>query len=171
MAQRYNKRHAVHIFDVGDMVSVGIPREDRAKTDNKRLYAKVIAKPQPERHQLLTKYGVLVNLYPTKDLQPATDLMSLEIDIPDTPQARETTLTLANAAHQASTTTRVSVSCTCKKSCSNRRCRCFKNDFKCSIYCHTKVSNDHDCGNLSVLAERTQIGLKDMQIDPELLDE
>jgi len=58
----------------------------------------VIAKSQPERHQLLTKYGVLVNLYPTKDLQPATDLMGLEDDIPDTPEARQTTLTLANTA-------------------------------------------------------------------------
>lgn len=33
-------------------------REDRAKTDDKRLNAKVI----PPRHQLLTKCGVLVNV-------------------------------------------------------------------------------------------------------------
>jgi len=47
-----------------------------------------------------------------------------------------------------------------------------KNDLKCSIYCHTKVSTDHDCGNLSALAERTQVGLlEDIPIDPELLDE
>jgi len=98
--------------------------------------------------------------------------MGLEDDILDTPEARQTTLTLADAARQASTTTRISVSCTCKKSCSNRRCRCFKNDLKCSIYCHTKVSTDHDCGNLSALAERTQVGLlENIPIDPELLDE
>jgi len=95
--------------------SIGIPREDRAKTDSKWLYAKLNAKPQPEHHQLLTRYGVLVNLYQTEDLQPATDLMGSGDDIPDTPEARQTTLTLANDAHQASTTTRVSVSCTCKK--------------------------------------------------------
>jgi len=98
--------------------------------------------------------------------------MSLQDNIRDTPEARQTTLILANAARQASTTTRVCVSCTCKKSCSNRRCRCFKNDLKCSIYCHTKVSTDHDCGNLSALAERTQVGLlEDILIDAELLDE
>ena len=96
----------------------------------------------------------------------------MEDDIPDTPEVRQTTLTLANAACQASTTTLVSVSCTCKKSCSNRRCGCFKNDLKCSIYCHTKVSTDHDCGNLSALAEWTQVGLlEDIPIDLELLDE
>jgi len=71
-------------------------------------------KPQPELHQLLTKSGIF-NLYPTKDLSPATNLMGLENVIPDTPTARQTkphtpqtTITLANAACQASTTTRVS---------------------------------------------------------------
>jgi len=52
---------------------------------------------------MLAKYGVLVNLYP--------DLVGLEND---TPTARQTTITLANAARQASTSTRVSVSCSCK---------------------------------------------------------
>lgn len=28
MANRYNQRHAVHVFSIGDIVSVGIPRED-----------------------------------------------------------------------------------------------------------------------------------------------
>jgi len=42
-----------------------------AKTKNKRLYAKVTAKPQPERPHL----------------------MDLEDDIPETPEARQTTLT------------------------------------------------------------------------------
>ena len=37
MATRYNKHHNVEIFEVGDIISVGIPREDRAKTDNRRL--------------------------------------------------------------------------------------------------------------------------------------
>ena len=45
MANRFNTRHHVEVFDIGDLVSVGIPREDRAKTDNKRLYYRIIAKP------------------------------------------------------------------------------------------------------------------------------
>lgn len=59
MANRYDQRHAVHIFSVGGIVSVGIPREHRANTDNKRLNARIIAKPQPKRHQLLTQYRQL----------------------------------------------------------------------------------------------------------------
>lgn len=111
MANCYNQQHAVYVFFIGDIVSVGIPQEDRAKTDNKRLYAKIIGKLQPERHQLLTKYGVLGTLYAIKDLQPASSLMGLETEIPDA--ERETTITLAYAACQSSTTTRVPVSCTC----------------------------------------------------------
>jgi len=34
----------------------------------------------------------------------------------------------------------------------------FKMTSNALIYCHTKVPTDHDCSNLSVLAERTQIG-------------
>jgi len=88
---RYNKRHAVHIFTVGGMVSISISREDRAKADNKQ---KVIAKPQSQR----LRYTVLTQ--PTKDLQPATDLMGLKDDIPGrvgTPEARQTTLPLLAA--------------------------------------------------------------------------
>ncbi|RPB20159.1 hypothetical protein L211DRAFT_841989, partial [Terfezia boudieri ATCC MYA-4762] len=70
-------------------------------------------------------YGVLLNIYPTKDPQPATNLMGLDDEIADTPATRQITITLANTARQASSTktTRVSVSCTCKKSCANCRCR------------------------------------------------
>ena len=38
-----------------------------AKPNNKRLYPNAIAKPQREHHQLLNKYGVLVNLYLAED--------------------------------------------------------------------------------------------------------
>ena len=68
MATRYNKRHNVEIFELGDIISVGIPRENRAKTDDRRLYCRIIAKQHPDRHQLLSKYGILIGLYPTKAL-------------------------------------------------------------------------------------------------------
>ena len=47
--------------------------------------------------------------------QLLTDLMVLENGIPDTPTARQSIITLANADRQVATTTRVFVSCTCKK--------------------------------------------------------
>jgi len=49
------------------------------------------------------------------------------------------------------------VSCNCKKACDMRRCRCFKNDSKCSVYCHKSV--EHNFGNLKLLSERTETSL------------
>ena len=67
--------------------------------------------------------------------------MSLENDISDTPTARQTTITLANAACQASTNTRVSA------------------DAVINLL-NAKVSTDHVSGNLLVLAVRGEIDLE-----------
>jgi len=69
--------------------------------------------------------------------------MSLENDISDTPTARQTTITLANAACQASTNTRVSA-----------------NAVRMINLLNAKVSTDHVGGNLLVLAVRGEIDLE-----------
>ncbi|RPB18721.1 hypothetical protein L211DRAFT_843309 [Terfezia boudieri ATCC MYA-4762] len=56
----------------------------------------------------------------------STNLMCLDDEIADTPATRQIAITLANAAWQVSSTTRVS-------SCANCRCRYYKDDLKCSI--------------------------------------
>jgi len=61
-----------------------------------------------------------------------------------------------NSYSQASISNKAGMSCNCKKSCDSRRCRCFKNGLECSIYCH---SDDHDCGNMKRVAQRTEISL------------
>ena len=65
-------------------------------------------------------------------------------------------IALAHAASQESTSSKVGVTCNCKKGCRTRRCRCYKNDLKCSIYCH---NTDYDCSSLEPLTERTEIPL------------
>jgi len=62
--------------------------------------------------------------------------MGLENDFPDTPTARQTTITLANATRQASTTTHISADALSMMDLLN-----------------ANFSTDHDCGNLSILAE------------------
>ena len=101
-------------FVVGDIISVGIPREDRTKTDdNKRLYCRIIAKPHPDRHQLLSKYGILIYLYPTKALQRASPMVEHEFPLLNAEDIeRQEKITLANAARQASASVRISVSST-----------------------------------------------------------
>jgi len=62
--------------------------------------------------------------------------MGLENDIPDTPAARQATITLANAARQASTTTHISAEAVGMINLLN-----------------AKASTDHVGGNLLVLAD------------------
>ena len=104
MATRYNRRHNVEIFEVGDIISVGIPQEDRAKTDNKRHCCRIIMKPHPDRHQLLSQYGILIVLYPTKVLQQASQILEHEFPLLNAKNIQhQKTISLANAARQAST--------------------------------------------------------------------
>ena len=75
-----------------------------------------------------------------------------DIDIPtSTKQA-----TLALAAREASTSSRVGVSCQCKGWYSTKRCRCYREDKQCSVHCRREY---HECGNLSGLAIRTEMTL------------
>jgi len=69
--------------------------------------------------------------------------MGLEDDIPDTPAVRQTTITLANAAFQASTTTRVSADAV-----------------RIMYLLNAKVSTGHVGGNLLILAVRGEIDLE-----------
>jgi len=69
--------------------------------------------------------------------------MDLENDISDTPNTRQTTITLANAAYQTSTNTHVST-----------------DDVRMINFLNAKVSTDHVSGNLLVLAVRGEIDLE-----------
>ena len=77
---------------MGDMASVGIPRED---SQNQQQVANICKNYCKTTARALPTINQVWSTYPTKDLQPATDLMGLEDDIPDTPEARQTTLRLA----------------------------------------------------------------------------
>ena len=68
-------------------------------------------------------------------------------------------LSLKKVAEYASSADRVIISCKCKGLCATKRCRCFKEDKKCLVYCHDLA--EHDCGFLASLALRTGLVLKD----------
>lgn len=124
---------------------------DRASTDNLRLYCVVLEGPNTNRYKLQCKHGILNNNYPIKDLLriPAEATGAARVELEGAPTAR---VTLHATAALESTSDRVSISCNCKKQCT-LRCRCQKNQAKCSVYCHT---GEHDCGNLSALDVRTE---------------
>ncbi|KAK8912342.1 hypothetical protein VCV18_012530 [Metarhizium anisopliae] len=47
MMQKYSKQHTIQHFNIGDIVSVKVPREDRTSTDNRRLFGRILEGPMP----------------------------------------------------------------------------------------------------------------------------
>jgi hypothetical protein len=59
----------IHIFvEIGDIVSLKVPREDRTSTDNRRLFGRILNEPYPHRYKVVTSSGNLKRLIPTKEL-------------------------------------------------------------------------------------------------------
>src|SRR4051794_19886965 len=67
---------------------------------------------------------------------------------------QKTVITLVAAAAANSTAEHVNISCNCRTVCKTKKCVCYKNDVRCSIYCHAE--DDHSCINLSDLADITE---------------
>lgn len=152
MVQKYSKRHDIQHFEIGDIVSIKVPREDRTATDNRRLFGRVLEEPYSHRYKILTYSGIIKRLLPTKGLGVVDKALWSDISIPESIKE----ITLGFAAREASTSARVGVSCQCKGPCNTRRCRCYKEDKECSVHCHR---DEHNCGNLSGLATRTELAL------------
>ena len=106
---------------------------------------------RPDLYEIITPYGILNRLCPTKELLSLPDSIPLEIP---TRQMRK--ITLAHAACQESTSSSIPIACSCKKECKSARCQYKKYKQKCSIACHKEGMN---CGNLSSLANRTEKGM------------
>jgi hypothetical protein len=61
---------------------------------------------------------------------------------------------LSIVAKKVSISDRVVISCKCKGLCATKRCNCWKNEHKCSVYCHT--DKDHDYGWLASMVLHTE---------------
>lgn len=152
MMRKYSKHHTIEHFEINDIISIKIPKEDRTSTDNKRIFGKVLEEPYNHRYRILTHSGILKRLIPTKSLVTVDKALWSDIKIPSSTEE----VTLREAARDASTSIRIAVSCQCKAACNTRRCRCFREMQKCSVHCH---KDEYDCGNLSALTVRTEAAL------------
>jgi len=65
---------------------------------------------------------------------------------------------LSKAAKEASTSDRVIISCQYKGQCATKRCRRFKENQECLVYCHRDA--EHDCGFLAPLSKRTKVAIR-----------
>ena len=141
LAARHNRRYKARSFEIGAVVTVKIPKKERATSiDDRRMYAKMVGKKR-NTYQLQTKYGILARWYHTRDLAPVAPALAKHLDIPNI--QRE--VTLRQAAIHTTSATFTRISCRCRGSCDNRRCSCKKHSVGCSIHCH---QGTRDCGKL-----------------------
>ena len=72
-------------------------------------------------------------------------------------------ISLYVVAGKIATSNKVAVSCNCKKSCTTQsRCKCQKNNIKCSQYCHNAR---RDCGNIGPIHEGTEVTVRSRSED------
>ena len=158
--RQYEKQRAVITFAIGDKVSVAVPALDRASTDDKHIFGRVI-KSFDNAYSIQTKYGVLDRNYHTSELMALPD--TIELGIPEPPPSKK--ITLYSVAAKESTTEKIPVHCKCKDErtwCMTRRCACVKAGVKCSVACHggKNIHGGPTCPNISSAGTRGQKGLK-----------
>ena len=134
MKERYNKKR-VHTFDVGDSVSVRIPRIDRAATDLHRFPCVVVEHLGRKYflYRLRCQYGVRDSLYPESELEVYRGAVQLSVS--GLKKAQK--LSIQEAAKAANPQNAFyETSCNCKKGCSGKQCSCKKEGKPCSTRCH-----------------------------------
>lgn len=150
------------VYQENDIVTLRIPKEDRAATDNHRVVVMIKSIPHEGRHQIQTRFGILDRLYPTGELN-AVPLVNQKYYKADLLAALFKSISLHAVAGKIATSNKVAVSCNCKKSCATQsRCKCQKNNVKCSQYCHNAR---RDCGNIGPIHQGTEVTVGSRSID------
>ena len=129
-------------FNVGSMVTVRIPRIDRAGSDFRRMPGIVCQiKTHGDRlHHLITEYGTLNDWYRTGDLEPLVGGV-IKASVEDY-NSRMVSMTEAAKLQAACTGSleAVKAMCNCNTGCQqDNRCTCFKLKLKCTSHCHAKL--------------------------------
>ncbi len=93
--------------------------------------------------KIKTKYGILNDCYRSGDLESCHGILDFD---PGTVLNKTSLTTAANKARNRELNVKdTEISCGCKAgSCSNRLCKCFKNNTPCNSHCH-KIQNSNCC--------------------------
>ena len=123
MGERYYKQKKVHTFEVGDTVSLRIPRIDRAATDLHRLACIVVQRLGKKNllYRLRCEFGVLNALYRAGELEEYNGAQHLKVD----DWEMMSKVSLREAAKRANPDNAYyGTSCNCKKGCRSKQCSC-----------------------------------------------
>ena len=143
MKKQYDnsKRVKTVKFEIGDGVTVKIPRHDRGAGDLRRIPGVIIAK-QYESYKIRTEYGLLKGRFRTDQLQKC-----FHQTVQSAGWENDPTITLRSAAKKFNRRKSDVSHCNCKSGCVNGKCTCLKNGVNCTIYCHkgTRCKNSIIC--------------------------
>lgn len=142
LVNRNKKR--THTYDIGSLVRVRIPAEDRSKLDRNSLPAKVLGFDNHEKLIIGCNIGIIKQHFNSHELLP------LEGDWPSLENISETIVTLREAARNQSIVKNSGVSCHCKSNCQDNRCKCFKAKVICTSKCHPSSRTNRNCSNNEV---------------------
>ena len=138
MKRKYAKRKRVELvdFQIGQNVTVRIPKEDRTSTDNRRLECVIVGKKKNKipLYQLLCKHGTLDRWLTVSELLPYACPVSIDSDAIDS----RTAVTLRQAARLSSQSKELNY-CKCKAHSKSMMCKCRKLSKLCSSRCHRGI--------------------------------
>ncbi|CAF0918787.1 unnamed protein product [Brachionus calyciflorus] len=125
-----------------EKVSLEIPKIDRSSTDLPRLPG-IISRVSGDFYEITTKYGILNICYRASDLEPYSGPLDFDY------KTVNKKISLREASHLFNKVRDdvIVVTCDCKGACSDNRCKCFKNEQKCSSHFHLKVITNKKCKN------------------------
>ena len=134
-----------YLCQVGQHVTVMIPKKDRHSSDIKRLPAVIVCKStgQQPTYKLLCSAGIIGRRFTASKLMPFPGFIRT-----GDPEKIVSLSRAAKYLHMAN-----AVYCRCKKTCTSRQCKCFLSKIKCSSRCH-KVENNI-CKNKELYSEPT----------------
>ena len=140
MEDFYNKSKRVksNKYNVGDHVTVSIPKLDRASTDYKRMPAIVtqVHGNKQLSYSLATEYGRLKSKYRAGDLEWFSGKIKLNIQCEVSMREaakKQNPQTLFTKAH-----------CNCVSRCTSKKCPCLAKSINCSTHCHSSRPCDNN---------------------------
>ena len=160
------KRMKVEQFQVGENVSVNVPKNERVATDLPRIPG-VITKvyEKSDLYEVGTKYGIFKSKIRAGDLQRYTDRIACDS-------------TKVVSLHECCRLTNphnkfVKKPCKCKGGCKNKSCSCVANGIRCSTHCHPSVVCHNVKGplnfNFELISQRKWLTDKEMVMAAQLL--
>jgi hypothetical protein len=151
---RLSKNEVMEQFAMGDIVALRLPKGTHTSTDIRRVFGRILSIAYDDHYMIQTEWGIVGRVLPAIELMRVAKPIADKIEV----HGPETELSLIEVAKQASMADQESISCKCAGLCNTKRCKCFKEGRKCSVYCHE--SADQNCEILAGLAPQDEPDLE-----------